>query len=546
MSDTKNNLNRRSFLNILGASTALPLMQSPVQVLIESIILGAFQSAQAEAGNYKPRRYLHILQEGGPPRWTFDLFLTPYDTSAFVANKSVSTKFIGSSNYTDAQYATVLRKGINVPHLWQMNVPRSTGGVRPMDELLDSLLSLRGITVGNADHGAATGLQYVPLAAGQSMTALSADYAKTSIAAVNVGTSQYQLKSLKSKSAVTIDSNGGNLLNQLLNPFIRKSTTSSFQMKRQNMGAALDAAISVLNSAAENKHLGLASSSSSLTSAKDLLSTGFGNLTTTWNNLVGKYTLLISRALDPSQTIAGINDKAVGDTPASRTAAYGLNSATNILSDPDLRTMISTTTKISRMAEHFAIAEYILINNLSASISLSLGQIFNLVVNGAQTTQSLSFDEHTNGHMISLYLNSFYNLAYSACLLELIDQLKAQNIYNDTVIVAGGEFGRSARNDGLGSDHGQDGSSWSIYSGAITSPLVLGNIYRDKTGAGNYLGTWGESANVTQIGKKLDLGEWASTIAYLLRVPSPVTASSSLIREENGGIIPLIEKARQV
>lgn len=545
MSHSSNkNINRRNFLSLFGATTALPLMQSPVQILIESILIGTAQKAHAEVFNYSPRKFLQILQNGAPSRWTYDLFLTPYD-STYVRNPYLGTKFTGSSTYTDTEYATVLKKGLNVPYLWQFNVPHANGSQRPMDQLLDNMVSLRGINVGNADHGAAQELQFLPLGAGHSMSALSADYSKAPIPAINCGNGQYRFKSEKSKSFVALQS-GGNLLTKLLNPFSRTTTNSDFNTRRQSLGTALDAAIEILNTTSENKHSGLSNTSSSLNAAKDLLSKGFGDLNSTWNNLVAKYSLLISRSFDPNQNLIGINDKVVGGTD-TRNRRYALNSDTNLVLDADLRTMINLTTRIGQMAENFAMAEYVLTNNLSSSISIALGSINNLKIAGVQNSgQGLAFDEHEAGCMPTQYVNSFYNLAYSACLLELIDQLKLKNIFSETVIVTGGEFGRNPRKDGFGSDHGFTGSSSAIYSGAITSPVVLGNIFKDKTPTAAYSGTWGQGAPVAEIGRELDLGHWASTIAFLLRVPTPVTASTSVLSLKNGIITPIIEKAKQV
>ena len=56
----KKNLTRRDFLTLFGQATALPLLQSPVQLLIESIALGATQKAYAEAQGLNPRRFLQI------------------------------------------------------------------------------------------------------------------------------------------------------------------------------------------------------------------------------------------------------------------------------------------------------------------------------------------------------------------------------------------------------------------------------------------------------------------------------------------------------
>lgn len=538
MSNNHNHpFSRRNFLKIMGLTTSLPLMQTPVQILLESIILGAQRKAEAEILGIFPRRYLHILQEGAPPRWSFDLFLTPYNTTAFTGKTAFGNHYVGSGGVaTGLTYETVLKKGVNVPHLWNFPVPAVGGGMRPMDGLLDNLLLLRGIVVGNPDHTASQALQFLPLGSTQSMTALSGDLSTKPFPSVNASVAQFKYSSNVSKSAVTI-SGGGNMLNTLLSPFIRKDL-GSFNTNRLALSSALDASISALDSVASNLHPGSDSITLASQSAKDLLSSGFGNLTTVWDSLVNKYTDLITRGIDPTQLLPGINDLKIAP---NGTKDYQINGI--IITDPDIRTMITTSTYIGRMAAHFAMAEYVLINNLSDSVAIAPYSFIRFNINGA--LESGQNDEHTTSAMVSNYYNSFYNLAYSACLLELIDQLKIKGIFSDTVIVTGGEFGRNPLNDGTGSDHGYLGSSSAIYSGAIGGPIVLGNIYQNSPQP-NYSGTWGHGAPVAELGEPLNLAHWASTIAYLLRTPSPVTAGGSLLVAAGSDLVPTIEKAKQV
>jgi hypothetical protein len=141
-----------------------------------------------------------------------------------------------------------------------------------------------------------------------------------------------------------------------------------------------------------------------------------------------------------------------------------------------------------------------------------------------------------------------YYRAYASCLLELIDRLKAENIWNDTVIDTAGEFNRAAKGIGTGSDHGWQGASAAIYSGAITGPIVLGNIKKETGATSAYPGTWGYGAPVTGLPSgQLTLGHVAATLAFLLRTQSPITAYSKIIGTDGTGkIVPTIELAKQI
>ncbi|MCB0393103.1 MAG: DUF1501 domain-containing protein, partial [Bdellovibrionales bacterium] len=193
-------------------------------------------------------------------------------------------------------------------------------------------------------------------------------------------------------------------------------------------------------------------------------------------------------------------------------------------------------------AEQFALVEFVVTNDLSRSITICPRSISGIMINGGRA--NMIFDQHNVGCIISYYLNSMYYRALSACLLELIEILKSQGKFQDTVIDVGGEFNRNPRNNGSGADHGSAGGSMALYTGMLNSPMVLGNIYRDR--GGNYSGTWGQGAPISQYGIPLDIGHWGSTIATLLGVPSPVTARPSIVSVNGNTITSNIEQAKQV
>lgn len=544
-----NKYSRRDILKIFGMSTGIPLLQSPLQVMIESILAGASQKAFAQSGVVEPRTLLQIVFEGAPPRWMTDHFLTPYDTSSFQANAHLGNQFYGGAKVEGVQYSTILRKGINVPYLWQFEVPKAGGGTRSMEPLLENLLSLRGINVGDPNHGAAMSMQFLPLGISQSVPAFSADAAQFPIAAISAGANEFKFKSLKSKSAVTISGKNENLLLDILTPFIR-SSGSSIKLNNSVMGSALDATVKVINSSTESLIPGSKSLTMATESAKDLLSKGFGDLNKAWDALLYKYTDLMKRSMQVSQTLVGINNLPIISDNVSK--KFQLNKVMiNSALTADLRLAITPNSICEYLAKHFAMAEFLILNKLTNSITIRVGGPKNINING-NLYGGLQTDEHETGSIPSLYLNTLWGLAYNACLLELIDQLKLKNLYQDCVIVAGGEFSRNPRKDQSGSDHGYKGGYSNIYSGAIPSPLILGNIYINKTqeniGATPDAddGTWGHGAPVAELGRPLNMGDWAATLAYLLKVQNPITANSSLVFFNQSQLVSSIEKAKQV
>jgi hypothetical protein len=97
---------RRDMLSQIGLTLGSTIASHPIQLLFETILNGMISKAHAQAAN--PRRYLFIQHYGAPPRWTFDLFLTPYNTTNFAPNSQVGTKYVLSGGRaTSVTYATL-------------------------------------------------------------------------------------------------------------------------------------------------------------------------------------------------------------------------------------------------------------------------------------------------------------------------------------------------------------------------------------------------------------------------------------------------------
>ncbi len=536
--------NRRDILKVLGGVTAgAGLLDTPFGLLLEILTRGVYGQALAAEAGVNPRTWIDLRFEGAPPRWVYDLFLDPYKaTGTFVPSTGFGNRFVGNGTiYNEVQYSTILRNGINVPWIWQFPVPTANGGTRPMTDLLPYMLQLRGVTTSTPDHNASMALHYRPLGAKQSVTALSGDNSKLPLPAVFYAINNFQFGSLASKSPVMAD--GANLISSLLAPFI-SSSSASFKSGRTALNTYLTAARSALVTEAGARNPLNAVSAQAQKDAYDLFNRSFGDISVVWNTLLAKYTALINQAIDPSTPLAGINDKPVG-VSGTRTAAYEYNGTP--LTNADLRTIIqpSTATKptsISNMAASFAIAEFVATRDLSTSMSLGMGTFNGLNINGVSTVHNR--DEHFTGKFASILINSYWARAHAACLLELIDRLGTK--WNETIINVSGEFNRSPRTDGSGSDHNYQGANYTFYSGAIKGPAVVGNI-KKSTGNAGYTGTWGFGAPIDELSsQQLTLGHGAATIATMLRVPSPITAVSGVVSETAGEIKPIIPNGKNV
>lgn len=537
---------RRQFLEEFGAfSSGAAFLNSPLNMFISSVIGSSLTSSMAHAQSVKPRRYVNIQLYGAPPRWMFDLMMNAYgaNDTPILNSPMIGTRYVDAARYTDLEYRTVLKNGIRVPLIWQNNVPApGVGNTRPMSDLLNNYLSLQGITTENPGHPGSSALHFRPSGAKTTLGALSADGSDAFIPAVNMTAQYFMFLSLKGKSPVTLNTSG-NMIQTLLDPFISQASADFKTNKAKvNLKAALSAATSALNTATQTDQLNSQTLIESQKSAENLLNSSFGNLTTEWTTLKAKYQDLITRSL--AMTLPGINDKIIGSADtAARGGEYQLRVEGNIVRFADLRELVSLTTlNVGRMADQFALTEYVLKNNLSYSITMSFDHLIGLkTLAGSNTAATHNSDEHYTGKVPSLLLNSLFFTAISSCLLELISILKTVDIWKDTVIDFGGEFNRHPNSLASGSEHGFKGKSVSLFSGAFNNTMVLGNV----SASTNMNLSWGLGTPVAMLGSQLRMTHMAATIAHLLGTPNPVTSASSLVTLIDGTLTANYELAKR-
>jgi hypothetical protein len=205
------------------------------------------------------------------------------------------------------------------------------------------------------------------------------------------------------------------------------------------------------------------------------------------------------------------------------------------------------------LAEGFALTEYVLKEGLVTSVELELGSLGQITLkeNGAELKQGIINDMHLTGSISGVLLTTSFYRGIAAAILELADQLKATKIngtdlWSETVFQITSDFGRSARTDGAGSDHGFNQMVTSVYSGIIKEPLVIGNIKQNGIN-NNYTGTQGLAApidNYNQAGSPTPLMP-ASTVANLLRVPkNPFQNLAAPLASESNGQVVLASNAK--
>lgn len=534
---------RREWLALVGGSA---LASSPLSSFLVAL-QGRTQRLRSVAyGQTAPAfRLVSLYSFTAPARWGFDLFLNPRNQQGFVRNAQVANGFSaapGSNNYTRTEYTLVPFEGLHVPRLWTVTVPKPGGGTRSLAPLMRNMLNIRGVNTANPDHAASLFLHQLPISADYSVAAMAANGKDRPFSVVSLGL-PLAMGALADTLPVTrliLRGNDTNPIETLLSPFILPP--SDAPVKEATVRESVQEAVQAFHTASKGNYAKHDVLESVWKQAGELSEQDVNALIVKWPALFAKYKALADAILAPGFVIPGVNDRPVmvGGTnldPALQGGVIPTGDARGIFNPgANFRANMDAT------AANFAMIEFLLAEDLTVSISAQLPGISGLNLGGVAGTQVL--DEHGTAAAGSVLLNSRYHLVVAACLLELIEAVKADGKWNQTVIQLASEFARSPRANGNGSDHGPGGTSVSIFTNQVAGPLLIGDIIRNS-GNVNYPGTWGLGAPVqlpqTPTRTLLGTGHVMATLATLLQVGSPLTTSRSLLtRNANGRLVSVL------
>jgi hypothetical protein len=554
-------INRRQALCMLcGGGSILSL--NPLKTFVNSMVDGIFMKAQAGTSTLPARNYFMLHIPGGPPRWVFDQMLNPYTPdSSVVQSPSVLNAFgpgVDANTAGPATYKTipVTINGVtmNVPPLWGGTIPTSSGGSVPTKTVLQNFLQVRGINNPTASHVLGSYDKLRPSPSSPSIDGLVADATSTPVASVGItytGAVDPTFSAFKSATGLghtlvtPVDLfvvENMQCVSQLLSPFDRSqdAVPSPYMNRRAAMQGVINGALSQLGAIANSRQPGAETLFNVRNSAESLLTQGVNVFSAQYPALLAKYqTLINSCANYNAHPIPGVTDKVV---PASAQNPTYLNQFPLL---PDLRNLVTPSATVGGMPEAFAIAELLLVNGLSSSIVGLANGIWGVYFNNFSSPTGTTSDEHGSGIVGSLIENSFLFLSFVACLYEFSQVLTAKGLWSNTVVHFSSEFPRSPKNGapiGSGTDHAPQSNLYSMFSGAITAPMVLGNVLNDASGGSGdptnpMYGNWGYTAatNVGGAEVNLLLGHATSTLAALLRVPPIYANNQSLIATDANG-----------
>ena len=559
---------RRNFL-LQGGQTALAtfVMDSILGSLLQSAANRAWAATSSSPGYPS---FLHIHFYGAPPRWMYDLVLWPTGASNdFVANGMVKNVYqvnaagryespgaykVVASPYKNKSTDSTF---IQVPYLLSLQVPKAGGGTRPAMDMLKNMIQIRGIDVLSQAHPGAAAFHSAAVAGSQTISAVTADFSTTdpsrpdlnALRAVGINSDDLFTSTKGYAMYRQTASSGANALAAMfrdLQPYGSAGLSTTLVQTVESLKFQIDDALKTLEPQNVQYYSSLLDGSEA--SLKLLLTDSiatFQNLDTKWNNLYNKYLNLVTRTL--TMTYPLLNDKPIGGTKRdSGIYAFGQDQKAY---NPDLRTMIApnapnSPTNLQTLAAEFAVAEFLLINGVCPSVTMRPQSLVNTKVKftataTTETNRTLPFDQHYIGSMPGILANSMYFLAFTACLLELIDRMQAtklpgaaNSVFYDTLIYMNGEFNRAPRNDGSGADHGGKGGHVNLFSGRINGFKLVGNVRKVSTSGPPYVGTWGEGDGSLDI-----VTVWGSVMNLLGRSKSSlpnIIDRSKLIFTDSG------------
>ncbi|MBO9666285.1 MAG: DUF1501 domain-containing protein [Bdellovibrio sp.] len=504
--DSMNNKSRRNFLTgafTLGAGT---FILDPIRALSEGITDHFISQAMAETtGTVASRNYVNVQMGGAPIRYQFDQWLRTSVSDVALANVAATGALnpmicnsfnIDSAGKVTMAMRTTTYRNMIVPIIFSQSVYNSKGQKRALTDLLNNMLVVRGYGSGLDGHQFNIIAQQAPIGGVPTLTAIAAESSPTTFDSIQWpdrgGNGTFISNAGKAQNKIP----GTTPLTTLMEGFGTPANKAAYNLKN-TYASSMELAQARLKSYARSNNAGSKIVSQNLTNATDMMKKGVSNLASYWSEAVPRYQAAIYTSMRESN-LPGISDKPlISDETAPW--AVGTGDILKVSKNMDARDMIKAVT-ISNFAQSMALTEYILKEGLAASLDVRADGLAGLAIRGVNDTAAISrnlgLDIHATGAPMVVLLMTAYFRAIAAGILELSDQLGPQ-LWSNTVVQLQGDFGRTARSNGTGSDHGYNQMVTSAFSGAFNNgPIVVGNIKQAGSSA-NYDGTQGLAAAIS-------------------------------------------------
>ncbi|HWU43328.1 MAG TPA: hypothetical protein VN132_07820, partial [Bdellovibrio sp.] len=319
MCDNSNSrkLSRRNFLGnafTLGAGTFL---FDPVRALTEGIVDGLISQAQAEStGTQAGRNYVNIQLPGAPIRYQFDQWLrTSVNDPALkmmssgLQNPMTCNSFdISPSGLVTPIYRTTTYRGMILPYMWSQTVFNSKGQVRPLTDLLNNMLVVRGFGSGLDGHQFNILIQQQPIGGVATINAVTTENSNTTFDAIQWPGRGDNGVFVSGKGKSQSKLAGTKPLSTLMEGFAAPTNKGVVNLKTK-YADAMQLAQDRLKTYARSSNAGAAQLGQNLSNATDMIKKGVANLDGYWADAVARY----KAAIEPS--VQAINLPSLSDKP---------------------------------------------------------------------------------------------------------------------------------------------------------------------------------------------------------------------------------------
>ena len=527
-----NGSSRRKFLENASKSLGLvgisPMMSN---FIIQTLSSQVFAAGSTSAGG-TDKNYIFFALPGGPPRWFFDLPLTPNGNASKYTDKFSHTgvaTFVGMNSAGDPQAIYKPWRdpvsGYWLPPVWGSN---PAGG--SFKNCLANAAFIRGVDFEINNHDLGRLRNQSPIIGGLSIAGLLAEKTTSAFPAAAVGSISNAFKASKPLSPV-----GLNLtVNNTANPVSTAMRYFSGRAPVENL--AVGEALAEFDKYAEKHNFVQRGLAESKDRSDALVKQGVATFTSKWAPTYEKYVLKVKEAMSQNNTSNFMDTKPITPPKALADGKPDLRTrrgdATFMGDLSDYRNMVTPDTIVTNLAATFATVEILVTMGLTQVVTADLAGINNLVFNNAGGKFALANDQHFIGTLVSTIATTYMYRAMLTCTEELVYTLKEKGIFDKTIIQFGAEFNRTAKADGSGSDHGFQGSSVLLISGMLKKTVVLGNV-KDDTST-TYKGTWGLAApHPVAGGYPLRLNDVAKTVCGMLGIKN-VSNNGEFILKNNG------------
>lgn len=538
------NNSRRDFLKhtLMASPFCMNAMRlSPFALFLESVIKKAY--GIEDDINANNLNYVGIMMTGGPPRWMFDLPLRPNgNQDPFLDSPMVCTQIVNNQ----LTYAQKKIGQYYMPMMWDKYIPQVNGGRIKMSDMLQNIMMFRGYNLGVDGHSGNQIRHFRPNTGGTSIDGQLGSESSRPIPNVACGNT-YGFSSPTGSSQVSVSLGDNDPLNTLLSNFRLNGGNTPLTMKDSDVEAAFDQVLKSMEAKAHKNNVPLQNAYKNRINAKKVFKEEYGNLKDWYQTRYNEYRDLERECFTNSAYSlgSGIQDhpyfqfREAHGLPNNYYKINNINQRDTHLPDwgVDLEQSLQANTYVYALSHTLTIAEFLIQNKLTSAMTLQWSNLRNIRIGSKNI--GVTNDGHNNGAMTSLFLYSKYFQAIAAGLNEFRNFLTQIGEFDKTVIQLSGDFNRSARFSGSGSDHGWQGTNSTVLSGMVKEHAILGNCTA-RTG-GTHKGSWGEAGGMDFLGgSHMAFGHVASSIATMLECDSTSENNPSLVsKDSNGEVRPI-------